>query len=283
MDFRARLEQSAQQRVTGAARANNEKRAAGFTAMQRIWIAHVCREQCPIANSVGTKEIESSFQKFRATGDSGKKPKQFRVFFRDKIRRIPSANQGTRRHFPRRDRRQEVIIVRSVELDSFTEMMIKPVRLLGEKARAIRHRYFDKFVFIHINKTGGSSIKKVLDLPFEHVTALEKIASLGREQWDRRFTFTVIRNPWDKVVSHYHFRLQKKRIAEIEFKDWVKKTYRDHMAPFYDVPKMFMPQTDWISDKDGNILCDSICRFENLKDDFNEVCQRLGKTVFLPH
>jgi len=37
----------------------------------------------------------------------------------------------------------------------------------------------DGFLFIHINKTGGSSIEQALKIPQEHATAAEKIAELG--------------------------------------------------------------------------------------------------------
>ncbi len=155
------------------------------------------------------------------------------------------------------------------------------------KLHTLRHHYIDKFVFIHINKTGGSSIEKALRIPFEHKTALEKIKEIGRRQWERRYTFTVVRNPWDKVVSHYHYRVQTNQtnlgVKNIEFRDWVRLTYGNKDPFYYDKPKMFMPQYNWITDHDGNILVDFICRFENLSYDFDYVCKKLGKAVSLPH
>ncbi len=151
----------------------------------------------------------------------------------------------------------------------------------------LRHRYFDNFIFIHINKTGGSSIEKALKIPFEHKTALEKIEEIGREQWESKLAFTVVRNPWDKVVSHYHYRVQTNQtdlgVRPVGFKDWVRLTYGNKDPFYYDIPKMFMPQSDWITDHDGQIIVEFICRFENLNDDFNHVCKKLGKTVSLPH
>ena len=40
---------------------------------------------------------------------------------------------------------------------------------------------------------------------------------------------------------------------------------------------MFMPQLNWISDDDGKILVNYICKFENLKTDFEEVCQLVNR------
>lgn len=153
--------------------------------------------------------------------------------------------------------------------------------------RIWRHKYFDTFMFIHINKTGGTSIVKALDLPGEHRTALEKIQELGRKRWDNCFSFAVIRNPWDKVVSHYAYRVQTNQTGlgakDLEFKDWVRAAYGDRDPAYYDRPKMFQSQTDWCVDETGTIVVNHFCRFENLNADFAEVCQKIGKNVELPH
>lgn len=145
----------------------------------------------------------------------------------------------------------------------------------------------DNFVFIHINKTGGSSIEKALNLPFEHKTALEKIAEIGRQEWESRFIFSVIRNPWDKVVSHYHYRVQTNQtglgVNTIGFKEWVRLAYGNKDPLYYDKPKMFMPQVDWLTDGNRRILVDFICRFENLDEDFRVVCSEIGRNASLPH
>jgi len=151
----------------------------------------------------------------------------------------------------------------------------------------MKHIHLDRFVFIHINKTGGSSVEKALNVPLEHKTAIEKIDEIGQKYWDRKFTFTVIRNPWDKVVSHYHYRVKTNqtdlRDNPIEFKEWLKRTYGNQDAFYYDNPKMFMPQTNWITDNNGNILVDEIIHFENLESEFNKILEKLGKNRTLPH
>ncbi len=150
-----------------------------------------------------------------------------------------------------------------------------------------RHHWFDNFIFIHINKTGGSSIEKALRLPLEHKTAREKIDEIGLERWKRRFTFTVVRNPWDKVVSHYLYRWQTNQTglqnASIDFRTWARLAYRDHNPKYYDKPKMFMPQLAWLTDVEGHLLVDFVCRFENLASDFETVLHTIGRKATLPH
>lgn len=163
----------------------------------------------------------------------------------------------------------------------------KAKELLRQKVNAWRHRHIDNFVFIHINKTAGSSITKALQIPFEHKTAMEKISELGPSRWEKRHTFAVVRNPWDKVVSHYHYRVQTNQTnlgdSPLPFKDWVLRTYGAQDPSYYNNPKMFMPQLEWISDEAGNVLVDDTLRFEHLSSEFNALMSKLGMQAELPH
>lgn len=151
----------------------------------------------------------------------------------------------------------------------------------------MKHSHGDNFTFIHINKTGGSSVAQALNLPLEHKTALEKIEIIGENNWARNISFTVVRNPWDKVVSHYHYRAKTNQTGmrnnPIKFTQWVKRAYGNRDPFYHDKPKMFMPQTDWIVDKDGNVIVDEIIHFENIEEEFNDVLVKIGKQAFLPH
>ncbi|MEM8610310.1 MAG: sulfotransferase family 2 domain-containing protein, partial [Myxococcota bacterium] len=71
--------------------------------------------------------------------------------------------------------------------------------------------------------------------------------------------------------------------TEMGFQTWLRQTLQDQDQAFYDKPRMFMPQRDWIADNDGQLLVDYTMRFENLHQSFEEVARRLGKDVQLPH
>jgi hypothetical protein len=141
--------------------------------------------------------------------------------------------------------------------------------------------------FIHINKTGGSSIEVALGLPMEHKTALQKIDEVGIRAWKAAFTFCVVRNPWDKVVSHYCFRVATNQTGladgHLDFDAWVRACYRDRDPRYYDKPQMFMPQLDWISDRDGRLLVDFVARFETLAEDMERVKEEIGRQFVLGH
>jgi len=145
-----------------------------------------------------------------------------------------------------------------------------------------------KFVFIHINKTGGMSIGKALGLgKKEHFTALEHKNRLGDYSWGEMFKFSFVRNPWDKVVSHYFHRVKTNQTGlgknRIDFNEWVKLTYGEQDPRYFDYPKYFMPQINWLTDEKGEIMVDFVGRFENLENDFQLICERIGRNVDLPN
>lgn len=168
---------------------------------------------------------------------------------------------------------------------------MKHVRKAGSHhVRRLRVRYFKYFAdaaFVHINKTAGSSVERALGLPFQHKTARELRDQIGPRRWTKRFTFTFVRNPWDKVASHYHYRVMTNKTglatARLPFNDWVVRAYGDRDPHYYDNPKMFMPQNQWIVDEDGEIMVDFIGYFENLEADFRKICDVLRIEARLPH
>jgi len=152
----------------------------------------------------------------------------------------------------------------------------------------IHTRYFSKYAFVHINKTGGVSIETALGLPIQsHKTVKEYVAIMGLRRWRRIFTFAFVRNPWDRVVSHYHHRVKTNQTNlgtnPIGFKKWVCLTYGEQFPEYYDQPKYFMSQVDWLTDESGKSAVNFIGKFETIEPDFKQVCRRLGVNRELPH
>lgn len=161
---------------------------------------------------------------------------------------------------------------------------------IGLKLNSPLHKGKDtNFIFIHINKTAGTSIIKVIGKPFrKHLTAKEIISTIGQKKWDSAYKFTVIRNPWDKVVSQYkhNIKMNSNNMAKkhIEFKDWVSCTYGINKdAKYYGRPQMFLPQVEWLKNYKNEIDIDKIIRFENLNEGINNVFKTLGIKHELPH
>ena len=158
-----------------------------------------------------------------------------------------------------------------------------------------------KPVFVHISKNAGTSIKNTAGASIRvagHRTAENWLAENGQSAP----LFAVVRNPFDRVVSEYFYRRNRLRGGEKNphlsnltkpFDEWVASTYRDgeyrsrHFLEAHEVPYnefnmigdcliWFLPQTLWITGKDGKILVDEILRYETLTDDWNRFSGKFG-------
>lgn len=152
-------------------------------------------------------------------------------------------------------------------------------------------------VFVHIQKTGGNSIRRALGLPEnppdKHRTARELRASLGTAAWEDRFSFAFVRNPWDRLVSWWTMidakrpAFEEPRMAQTnDFHAYVlakARTFEEFILNCTDTiadaggqKSILRPQLDYVADADGLILVDFVGRFETIGDDFRVVAGRLG-------
>jgi hypothetical protein len=145
-------------------------------------------------------------------------------------------------------------------------------------------------IFIHIPRTGGTSIAEALAFPppdpdnkiAKHYTALEIKNFLPPEIWERAFKFAFVRNPWERLYSHFKYReargrLRKGAAGQPDFPTWIKENIPEKN------PGNLQPQYKWITDENGKLIVDFVGRFDRLMDDFLSVCniletppQRLG-------
>ncbi len=157
----------------------------------------------------------------------------------------------------------------------------------------ISHKH--QFIFIHIPKTGGSSIEKALwdsscdwvsdqwdervsHTALNHLTLQEMIdyELIDVETACAYFKFCFVRNPWDRAVSEVCYLSQIFRGDEISEKlEYLLKLekYGNHIRP----------QLDFIENEHG-IEVDFVGRFEHLQKDFNWISTILGlPQKMLPH
>lgn len=176
------------------------------------------------------------------------------------------------------------------------------------KARVISHKY--KCVFIHIPKCAGQSMEKALgkkNVKRWHRRVPHRVKH-GRpnyvgnsKYWNNYFTFTFVRNPWDRVVSAFFFdkgfalnHMNGQKVVMNKRRHLIKNGLLSKMGDvelFRDVIKnklekyskqklrIYTPQIKWI---DG-FEYDFIGRVENIKDDWENVCSAIGEKLEIVH
>ena len=143
-----------------------------------------------------------------------------------------------------------------------------------------------KFIFIHIPKNAGQSMKKVL-CSFNAfcngrctIPAKEHIAKIGIKKFRSHFSFTFVRNPWDRQVSLYKFI--HKTPSHYLHSTVIKLTFEEYIR--IGLPDWSMineSQTSYIF-VDDKLAVDFVGRFENLQEDFQKVCNVIGIEGILP-
>jgi|GEM_PF-561513 len=181
-----------------------------------------------------------------------------------------------------------VRVTKDLILAKIFENRIKKL-IANEDKSPIRNGKNGTFIFIHINKNGGTSVGKAVGLPKKmHFHVKELINVIGENEFDKAFVFSVIRNPWDRVVSQYRYRVKTNQNNlgknQISFKKWVKCTYSENKNYFYyDNPRAFATQSEWLKDTKGNIRVDKLIKFESINHDYKVIAKKLGIQDNLPH
>jgi hypothetical protein len=89
---------------------------------------------------------------------------------------------------------------------------------------------------------------------------------VGAEIWESYFKFCVERDPWDKVVSYYFWRVRDAD-PQPSFDEWLRgmrPSRRDRLS-------------DWsIYGKGDGVVVDHVIRYENLADELPETLARVG-------
>jgi len=154
-----------------------------------------------------------------------------------------------------------------------------------------------KYLFVHINKSGGGVITNHMsnngnvEITGKH-RSLTKMLQCAKQLCNKGINeltvFTVVRNPWERMLSMYLFYHSSNYNApeffsgdsEIDnnFNNWIKWIYSDKFPRYkkHGVINIFdycfSNQLNWISNSDGELIENvKILRFENLKTELQEL------------
>ena len=172
-----------------------------------------------------------------------------------------------------------------------------------------------KTIFVHIPKTAGTSIEAVLGMhgdkhdigvvPYfnqvldrehlygrqmQHMTAEAIRTVLNNDTlFDSYFKFTVVRNPWDRLVSALAWTDQKwvrgEELTVSGFDSQVRQLHAFLITAQTEpvqLPHYLYPQSLYIFDAARRPLVNFIARYENLAADWRVICAELKVNVELP-
>lgn len=157
--------------------------------------------------------------------------------------------------------------------------------LQNVRGKSVYHSYYDKYncIFIHIPKAAGQSVGLALfnDRHPGH-WRLKDFEWENKNKKEKYTKFTIVRNPWDRVVSAYNYLVNHTKYkTDQDFSKLYLKDYSDfndfilHGLRKDEVINWvhFRPQLSFLEDENGNIDIDFIGRFENIQNDFNSICK----------
>lgn len=165
-----------------------------------------------------------------------------------------------------------------------------------------------EFIFVHVYKVAGESIRKALltysdQLSLEkklvvsalkvgsklgfpvsssseyfiysnkHVRALDIRQSISKEKYEEYFKFAFVRNPWDWQVSLFHYMKQTQDHHQNKL---VKNltNFDDYIE--WRVNEEVKLQKSFLVDEEGKVIVDFIGRIETIQKDFSQICSKLN-------
>lgn len=125
-------------------------------------------------------------------------------------------------------------------------------------------------------------VLKSIRYRYEDHSNINNKLTVTPKQYQTYFKFTIVRNPWDRVFSCYR-NMMKDEIHRNEIGAPKDLDFNQFVSLHLDT-YLLRPQTYWIKNFSGKVDLDYICRFENLNQDFEKVCQLLNLSgIKLPH
>lgn len=170
-----------------------------------------------------------------------------------------------------------------------------------------------KYLFIHIPKTGGTSMALALearamkddlmlgDTPkarqrrhrlsgaeargrlWKHSTLADLDGVVSQADLEGLFCFTLVRNPWARMVSYYHW-LRGQTFAQSAVGLAQQLTFEAFVLhPQIRASMAAHPARRYMTDAAGQERCQAYLRLEHVKEDLAPVEAHLGFAVQMPH
>ena len=167
--------------------------------------------------------------------------------------------------------------------------------------------YEKEFIFLHVPRTGGTSIRKSLGSSCELIVQagdhedmadIRRVIGRNSSIWQDYVKFAFVRNPWDRLVSAFFYlsddgtNFVDKRVGNLyiakydkDFQEFVKNivSWFDAPAPFVTYKHGKSPhlrqQVHFLCDEAGKVDLGFVGRYEKLEDDYEYITEILDLEV----
>lgn len=147
----------------------------------------------------------------------------------------------------------------------------------------ICHRY--KCIFVHVPKTGGTSIIDAFDKTWEDkdvsfLLSGNKSLETDWEEYEKKYTdyliFSIVRNPWDRFISGWKYcnTTKNNSLNDVLIK---LPTFEENEHDFIHLTRT---QCDTIYKKE-KLIPNFVIKFENMQSDFDKLCTLINKPKVL--
>lgn len=171
-----------------------------------------------------------------------------------------------------------------------------------KKRAAVKRELLEAGIwFVDIPRTGSTSLKEVLGERFgptfgksydyekqertqnsivDHSTSENVIGIVSRAVWQKLYTFSIVRNPWDRFYSIYQYRIKDGAFKQVPtFKEYAAKLSspecRDYDTPF-SFNEFHYRMTDYLCAPDGSLNVSQWFKSEERLELYEVLSKRFG-------